>query len=305
MTILQLQYAVECAKRRSINKAAQSLFVTTSNMSKAILALEAELGFPIFTRTPGGVQPTEKGESFLQHARLIVGEIGRIGKLQDASTARRLYVVGIPFSPVSRAMERIVSRYQGSENLDLRLETDSTEQALERLCAARDHLAVAAVSTEAEAAFRAQMKKKRIAGRELLRAPLGIYLREDHPAFRMAEPSTPAFWEALRQFPFLSDHTRERSFFPLVSNSVYNRLLSHCSRTVLVSDRGWKNELLKTTDCFSYGIHRSSDPAGGGLVSVPTDLSTFLILALWVDKGEPVPLAEEYLACLEEEIGRG
>ena len=305
MTILQLQYAVECARRRSINKAAESLFVTTSNMSKAILALEAELGFPIFTRTPGGVQPTGKGESFLQHARLIVGEVGRIEKLQDVSFAQRLYVVGIPFSPLSRAVERIVSRYQASENLDLRLETDSTEQAIERLCAARDHLAIVAVSTEAEAAFRAHMKKKKIASRELLRTPLGIYLRKDHPVFQTAEPDTPAFWEALRQFPFLSDHTRERSFFPLVSNSVYNRLLSHCSRTVLVSDRGWKNEMLRTTDCFSYGIHRSPEQAGSGLISVPTDLSTFLILALWVDKGEPVPLAEEYLGLLEEEIGRG
>ena len=303
MTILQLQYAVECARCCSINKAAESLFVTTSNMSKAILALEAELGFPIFTRTPGGVQPTEKGEAFLQHARAVVIELGRIEKLQDKSTVTRLYVVGIPFTPVSRAMEQMVGRYQAVENLSFRLETESTEQAVERLCAARDHLAVVAVSTEAEAAFRAHMKKKKLAGRELLRAPLAICLRKNHPVFQAAEPGTPAFWEALRQYPFLNDHAREKSFFPLVSNSVYNRLLSHCSRTVLVTDRGWKNELLRTTDCFSYGIKWPPEGPEGDLVSIPTDLSTFLIMALWVDKGEMYPLTEEYLKCLEEELG--
>ena len=303
MTVLQLQYAVECARRRSINKAAESLFVTTSNMSKTILALEAELGFPIFTRTPGGVQPTEKGEAFLQHARAVVIELSRTAKLQDRNSITRLYVVGIPFTPVSRAMERLIGRYQSVENLSFRLETENTEQAVERLCAARDHLAVIAVSTEAEAAFRAHMKKKKLAGRELLRAPLAICLRKDHPVFQTAEPGTAAFREALQHYPFVSDHVREKTFFPLVSNSVYNRLLSHCARTVLVSDRAWKNELLRTTDCFTYGIKWPPEGPDGDLISIPTDLSTFLIMALWVDKGEMYPLAEEYLNCLKEELG--
>ena len=298
MTILQLEYAVECARRQSINKAAQALFVSTANMSKAILSLEGELGFPIFTRTPGGVRPTAKGEVFLQHARAMTGELGKIEKLRDSGTARRLYVTGIPFSPLSRAFASLTQRYQGAEGLDLRLELNGTEQAVEGLCAARDHLAIVSVSTEAEAAFRAHMKKKRIAGRELLRAPLCICLRQDHPIFRAARPGTPAFWEALGQYPFLSDHTRERTFFPLVSGAVYNRLLSHCSRTVLVSDRGWKNELLRTTDCFTYGVQSASPD----FVSIPTDLSTFLVLALWIDKGDMYPLAAEFLEVLAEEI---
>ena len=302
MTILQLECAVECARRQSINKAAEGLFVSASNMSKAILSLEAELGFPIFTRTPGGVRPTAKGEAFLQHARSIVNELGRIEKLQDDANALRLFIVGIPFSPLNRALERIIDKYQGADSLDLRLELDNTEQAVERLCAARDHLAVVAISTEAETAFRAHLKKKQIAGRELLRPPLGICLRRDHPIFRQAEPGTAAFWEALRRYPFLSDHRRERSFFPLVSNAVYNRLLSHCARTVLVSDRGWKNELLQTTDCFTYGIHLPADRQSADFVSVPTDLSTFLILALWMDKGDMYPLAAEFLDLLAAEI---
>ena len=302
MTILQLEYAVECARRQSVNQAARALFVSASNMSKAILALEAELGFPIFTRTPGGVRPTPKGETFLQHARSVVGELSRIEKLRDSGTALRLYVSGIPFTPLQGAMARITQKYQGAEGLDIRLELAPTEQAVERLTSARDHLSVVAISTEAEAAFRAHMKKKRIAGRELLRAPLSICLRRDHPIFREAQPGAPAFWEALRQYPFLSDHARERTFFPLVSGAVYNRLLAHCSRTVLVSDRGWKNQLLKTTDCFTYGVQWPPDRSCGDFVSVPTDLSTFLVLALWIDKGDMYPLAAEFLEVLAEEI---
>ena len=302
MTILQLEYAVECARRQSINKAAERLFVSPSNMSKAILSLEAELGFPIFMRTPGGVRPTPKGEAFLQHARTIAMELGRIEKLRDVGALLRFYVVGIPFSPVFRAFEWITGKYQQTNELSFRLETDGTEQAVERLTAARDHLAVVAVTTEAEAAFRAYIQKKGIAGRELLRAPLSICLRRGHPIFSQAQPGTPAFWEALKQYPFLSDHVRERTFFPLVSNAVYNRLLSHCSRTVLVSDRGWKNELLKSTDCFTCGIQRPLDSRDDDLVSVSTDLSTFLVLALWIDKGDMYPLAAEYLDNLTEQI---
>ena len=88
-----------------------------------------------------------------------------------------------------------------------------------------------------------------------------------------------------------------------MSGAVYNRLLSHCSRTVLVSDRGWKNELLAATDCFTYGVQWPADGPDVGFVSVPTDLSTFLILALWIDKGDMYPLAAEFLDLLQEEIG--
>ena len=58
MTIQQVQYILEVSQTGSISRAASNLFLAQSNLSSAIRSLEQELGFPIFTRSNRGIQPT-------------------------------------------------------------------------------------------------------------------------------------------------------------------------------------------------------------------------------------------------------
>ena len=58
MTFLQLTFAVEVAKNTSINKAAEQLYTSQSNVSNSIKALEDELGIKIFDRTKKGISIT-------------------------------------------------------------------------------------------------------------------------------------------------------------------------------------------------------------------------------------------------------
>ncbi|MBQ4491084.1 MAG: LysR family transcriptional regulator, partial [Pyramidobacter sp.] len=58
MTLLQIQYALECYATGSLSKAAQNLFTSVSNLSKTLHALEDELGCELFVRTSSGVTPT-------------------------------------------------------------------------------------------------------------------------------------------------------------------------------------------------------------------------------------------------------
>lgn len=63
MQIQQLTYFVAIAEQGSINKAAEKLFVTQPNLSKAISNLENELKVRIFNRTNKGVVLTDEGKS--------------------------------------------------------------------------------------------------------------------------------------------------------------------------------------------------------------------------------------------------
>ena len=69
MTFLQLTFAVEVAKNTSINKAAEQLYTSQSNVSNSIKALEDELGIRIFGRTKKGISITETGREFLSYVR--------------------------------------------------------------------------------------------------------------------------------------------------------------------------------------------------------------------------------------------
>ena len=57
MTFQQLSFVVEVANCESINKAAERLYTSESNVSNSIKALEEELGIQIFLRTKKGVSP--------------------------------------------------------------------------------------------------------------------------------------------------------------------------------------------------------------------------------------------------------
>ncbi|MZQ99536.1 MAG: LysR family transcriptional regulator [Acidaminobacter sp.] len=74
---------LEVAKCGSISRAAQNLFLSQSNLSTSIKALEAELGYPIFTRSSQGVTLTPEGKLFIKSVKIIYSELKNIEKIGD------------------------------------------------------------------------------------------------------------------------------------------------------------------------------------------------------------------------------
>lgn len=66
MKIEQIKQAVEIYRTKSINKAANNLFIAQSTLSTSMQALEKEFGQKIFLRTPRGVETTEFGKEFIE-----------------------------------------------------------------------------------------------------------------------------------------------------------------------------------------------------------------------------------------------
>ncbi|MBP1930864.1 LysR family transcriptional regulator [Ammoniphilus resinae] len=72
MTLQQLKYVIEVARSRSINKAAQRLFISQPSLSNALKELEDEVGITIFLRSNKGILITPEGTEFLGYARQVV-----------------------------------------------------------------------------------------------------------------------------------------------------------------------------------------------------------------------------------------
>lgn len=71
MNLNSFIYAIEIERCGSINRAAQNLYLSQSNLSSCIKSLEEELGYKIFNRTSKGIAPTPEGYLFLQAAKAI------------------------------------------------------------------------------------------------------------------------------------------------------------------------------------------------------------------------------------------
>lgn len=78
MNLNQLLYVSEISRLGSFSRAAQTLYISQSALSKSIHALELELKQEIFIRTPEGVTTTEFGKALLQESEKIMQHVSRI-----------------------------------------------------------------------------------------------------------------------------------------------------------------------------------------------------------------------------------
>lgn len=71
MTIQQLFYAITITESGSMNRAAETLYITQPSLTKAIKELENELGFSIFVRSGKGMLLTPEGREFIIYAKQV------------------------------------------------------------------------------------------------------------------------------------------------------------------------------------------------------------------------------------------
>jgi len=70
-----LRYAEVAERCGSFRKAADSLAIKQSNLSRRVRHLEEQLGIALFERTNGGVRPTLAGRNFVNGVRRVLNEL--------------------------------------------------------------------------------------------------------------------------------------------------------------------------------------------------------------------------------------
>lgn len=116
MEFRQIRYALAVAKERSFTKASERLNISQSAVSEQVKLLEEEAGFPLFKRTPRGVDVTDRGRTFLYEAERIVSDV-----LSLSDTARRLrgaildtFIIGMGSGMAQIFMPRLFTDLQAT-----------------------------------------------------------------------------------------------------------------------------------------------------------------------------------------------
>lgn len=87
------QFIDVIARTGSIRKAAEMLAITSTALNRRVLALEEELGVPIFERLPRGVRLSTAGELLVTHLRNQASDFERLrSQLADLAGERRGHV---------------------------------------------------------------------------------------------------------------------------------------------------------------------------------------------------------------------
>ncbi|MBT9369424.1 LysR family transcriptional regulator [Rhizobium sp. CSW-27] len=113
----KLQYIDEIARCGSIRKAAARLNVASSAINRQILALEEELGVPIFERMPRGLRLTAAGELCIEHIREVLKAYDKLEtrvrglKMPQAGRVSMVSTVGLAAGPMPEIVARFVERH--------------------------------------------------------------------------------------------------------------------------------------------------------------------------------------------------
>lgn len=132
MNMHQLRCAVTVARLGSQTRAAEALYMSQPNLSKALKDLEQVCGFRIFERKGTGMTPTRKGEAFLTHARALLEQMDAMDALYQGHNRDNAYLsIAIPrASYISHALTEYVNTLDMHGGMELSVHETSTPEII-------------------------------------------------------------------------------------------------------------------------------------------------------------------------------
>ena len=136
LDLKKLKYFIVCAETGSISEAAKLLYTTQPSVSKAIKALEEEMGIVLFERMPRGIALTAKGREAYRYACRIINDSRILEEMSHGNMAKYLR---ISLNPSSWFTNQFVEFYKENYDKDYHFEiyTAGVRTVMERV---RDYL---------------------------------------------------------------------------------------------------------------------------------------------------------------------
>ncbi|WP_329200705.1 MULTISPECIES: LysR family transcriptional regulator [unclassified Streptomyces] len=132
-TLVQLRYLVAVADCRSITGAASSVFVAQSALSRAVQAMERDLGVELLARRGRGVDLTPEGARVVRLARTVlnaVDAIDDIGNPHGKGARAALTLVTTPTLALDLATDLVTAFTERHPTVDVRVRQHDSREAL-------------------------------------------------------------------------------------------------------------------------------------------------------------------------------
>lgn len=298
MTLQQLKYVITISKSGSMHTAADELFITQPNLSKAIKDLELEMGITIFNRTNKGVLLTDDGTKFLSYARQVVEQANLLEDIyKNKESIKRIFAISSQhYGFVVNAFVKLVETL-GKDTYEFSLRECKTYDVINDVKDGRSELGVIYFSR-----FNSEIMKKVISSNGLsyeflFEAKPHVLLSKNHPLANKERLTL----DDLDAYPRLSyDQGLNNSFY----YSEEPHALESVSKAIVVSDRATLFNILIGLNGYTISSGMiSSSLDGNNLISIPLETDEVMDLVYIYDSDKPMKeITKQYLAILREYI---
>ena len=266
MTLQQLRYLIAVSERGSINAAAQSLFVSQSNLSCAIKELENELGIRIFTRSNRGVTLTNEGAELCGYARQVIEQADMLTERYTGGRNDYRHL-SVSTQHYYFSLQAFINVAEGcaSEKYDFILRECATGQIIEDVRTFRSEIGILYLDGFNTRVLRKAFDDADVAFFPLFDAQVHVFVGEHHPLASRASLKL-ADLEPYPRYSFEQGTTN--SFY--YSEEPYG-YLRH-DRNIQFSDRGTLTNLLTSFNGYTISTGVLSSEMHSGIVSIPLEV---------------------------------
>ena len=295
MTLTQLQYAVTIAKTKSMNQAANELFVSQPALSGAMKELEEELGTQLFIRNNRGIVITTEGEEFLSYARQMV-ELGNLveERFVNKSITRKKFSVSMQhYTFAVEAFIELAKKFSIGE-YELAVHETKTHEVIEKVKNYRSEIGVLYINSFNEKAIRQILEEAELEFIPLYDCGICVYLSSSHPLADREKITM----EELAEYPCLSFEQGDRNSFyfaeEVLSTLEYKQIIKADDRATMLNLMTGLNGYTLCSGIICENLN------GSFHVSVPLDTEDTMTIGYIKRKNIPLSLlGREYIEILK------
>lgn len=185
MQLQQLRYLIEVAETKSMNKAAQNLFISQPNLSNSIMSLEEEFNIKIFDRTNRGVEITKEGRDFLAHAKFIISQVNNVENIYNNLSKEKTFVLQISSAKVFNLANILSEIYNNVDckNIKISLNETHKENVIKDVANMNSEIGMLILSNIQERLWRNILEVNKLEFNEIAKDKMYIYVGENNPLY--------------------------------------------------------------------------------------------------------------------------
>lgn len=245
--IQQIIHFQKIAELKSMNKAADALFLNQSSLSHSIRNLEEELGVQLLIRSNKGVLLTEDGRKFLEYGQNVLKQLEVMNHMFDEDGRRQLSVASYPMLANGAIVSAFYNANRQMQDLRFTLEEVRVDTIMNRVTHSQAELGLIQYNQRQEADIRKMLKQNALEFHKMAVSTWFAAVSVNHPVAKQQEVDI----HELPQYPVI--RASDDYFSTLTSYmKVDGMSFTEFHKCIFVNDGITKMNILRATDAFTF-----------------------------------------------------
>ena len=267
----QLFQFIEVVDCRSINKAAEKLYISQPNLSRSIRALEEEMGKELIVRNNRGVTLTPAGKLLYYYARSIFNQFQVLERLKQIDAEQLYSQLSISVDSLFLKDDMILNFYKrmSSAETEIKFLETTAEEVLQNVIEMKSELGITILNNYQLPIFKKMADVKDIEIHILGSGPLYVHISENNPLAQKEKVNIREFFDypqihlpydffANLNFSLSIDGIALSEFKKTITMSNYHAIINMINHAdALMLGNKWQVEELKYSHIKSIEIENS------------------------------------------------